>query len=148
MIKLVASGIWICVVTLLSAYLAITWKVKSLAAAASQEQKIELKKTRAIYVPVIVGGNVQGYVVAQFAYTLDKTNLQHMQVPADVLLLDEAFRTLYSDSSLDFRHLEKYDLTKLTKDVVQKINTRFNGEVVKDVYMEEFNFIARDEIPK
>jgi hypothetical protein len=148
MIKLVASGIWICTVTLLSAYFAIAWKVKSTAAANHAEQVIEFKKTRAISVPVIAEGAVQGYVVARFGYTIDTSSFKHMQVPVDVILLDEAFRTLYSDQSLDFRHLEKYDLTRLTRDVLRKMNLRLDGEMVKDVFMEEFNYVARDEIPK
>ena len=150
MIKLIASCIWICFVTAAAGYTAAMWKLDhaEVAAKPAGSEKIEYKKTRPLNVPIIAGGNVAGYVVAQFGYTLSAENSKDLSVPPEVFLLDEAFQALYSDERLDFRHLEKYDVAGLTKSLVAKVNHRLNKEVLKDVLVEELNFVAKADIPK
>ncbi len=149
MIKLIVSAIWICVVSLGASYGVLVWKsAQTHAGETKSKSPLESKKTRPIDVPMIADGNVEGYVVAQFVYTTDAGALKEVSVPPDVFLLDEAFRTLYSDPKLDFRHLEKYDLTGLTKGLVQKVNDRLKSEVVKDVLVEEFNYVSKQDISK
>jgi flagellar basal body-associated protein FliL len=151
MIKLVISCVWVCFVTAAAGYAAAMWKldhVEVAAKPAAGSEKIEYKKTRPLNVPIIGKGNVAGYVVAQFGYTLSAENAKDLSVPPEVFLLDEALQTLYSDEKLDFRHLERYDVAGLTKTLVQKVNQRLGKEVLKDVLVEELNFVAKEDIPK
>ena len=149
MVKLIISAVWICAVTLAAAYGAVVWKSDQAAGCGRKtKEHLESKKTRPIDVPMIADGNVEGYVVAQFVYTTDAASSKDVSVPPDVFLLDEAFRSLYSDPKLDFRHLEKYDLTGLTKNLVQKVNERLKADVVKDVLVEEFNYVSKQDISK
>lgn len=150
MIKLIASCIWICFVTAATGYTAAMWKLEhaDVSDKSAGPEKIEYKKTRPLNVPIIANGNVAGYVVAQFGYTLSAENSKDLSVPPEVFLLDEAFQALYSDERLDFRHLEKYDVAGLTKSLVTKVNHRLNKEVLKDVLVEELNFVAKADIPK
>jgi len=150
MIKLVVSCIWICFVTAAAAYAAAMWKLDSNDAASKPvvAEKIEYKKTRPLNVPIIAKGAVAGYVVAQFGYTLVPDNAKELSVPPEAFLLDEAFQSLYADDKLDFRHLEKYDVAGLTKMLAQKVNHRLNKEVIKDILVEELNFVAKEDIPK
>ncbi len=150
MIKLIVSCIWICFVTAAAGYAAAMWQLErtEAAAAAVAPEKIEYKKTRPLNVPIIAKGTVAGYVVAQFGYTLSAENAKDIAVPPEVFLLDEAFQTIYSDERLDFRHLEKYDVARLTKSLVAKVNKRMGKEVLKDVLVEELNFVAKEDIPR
>jgi flagellar basal body-associated protein FliL len=150
MIKLIVSCIWICFVTAATGYAAAMWQLdhSDAAAAAAAPEKIEYKKTRPLNVPIIAKGTVAGYVVAQFGYTLSTENAKDLAVPPEVFLLDEAFQTIYSDERLDFRHLEKYDVARLTKSLVAKVNKRMGKEVLKDVLVEELNFVAKEDIPR
>jgi len=150
MIKLVASCVWICFVTVAAGYAAAMWKLEHLEAAAKTvaPEKIEYKKTRPINVPIIAKGRLAGYVVAEFGYTLLAENAKELAVPPEVFLLDEAFQTLYADDKLDFHHLERYDVAGLTKSLVHKVNNRLNKEIIKDVLVEELNFVAKEDIPK
>jgi hypothetical protein len=150
MIKLVVSCIWICFVTAAAAYAAAMWKIDQteVAAASAVPEKVEYKKTRPLNVPIIAKGSVAGYVVAQFGYTLVPANAAELSVPPEAFLLDEAFQALYSDDKLDFRHLEKYDVGGLTKKLVQGVNHRLSKDVIKDVLVEELNFVAKEDIPK
>lgn len=114
---------------------------------AKKEAKAELavEKTRVINVPMIANGAVQGFIVAQFAYTLDPKLSKTANVQPDVFILDEAFRKIYTDDHLDFLHLEKYDLSALTKFLVEATNKRLGVNVVHDVLVQDFSFVAKDQ---
>ncbi|MGP0060169.1 MAG: hypothetical protein ACLPID_12870 [Beijerinckiaceae bacterium] len=150
MIKLIVSSIWICFVTVAAVYAAAVWKLDNNDSPnqPAGSEKIEYKKTRPLNVPIIAKGAVAGYVVAQFGYTLVANNSTQLSVPPEVFLIDEAFQILYADDKFDFRHLERYDVAGLTKTLVQKVNHRLNKEVIKDVLVEELNFVAKEDIPK
>jgi hypothetical protein len=151
MLKLILSGIWVCVVTLGSSYAATWWKVSHSAPVVHEEivvAGIEYKKTKMINVPMIADGAVQGYIMAQFVFTAEAAALKKVTVQPEVFLQDEAFRALYSDEKLDFRHLEKYDITKLTKTLAKKVNERISMELVKEVLIQEFNYVSKDDMKK
>jgi hypothetical protein len=149
MIKLILAGVWACLITLASIYGTMTWKITHSGPAASKDAPVlESQKTRTISVPIVADGSVQGYVVAQFSFIIDSKALKQLPVPPEVFLLDEAFRAIYSDDKFDFKHLEKYDITRLTKDLVQRVNARLNAELIKDVLVEELNFFTKADAQK
>ncbi len=149
MIRLVASCIWICLVTAATGYAAATWKLAHVESEAPDHpaEKIQYEKLHPINVPMIANGVVQGYVVAQLGFTYTD-NAPRNTVPPEVYLLDDAFRIIYSDPTLDFHHLEKYDVGRLTAALVQRANQRLNANVVKDVLVQELNFISKSDISK
>ncbi len=68
MIKLIASCVWICLLTSAAAYAAIFVNGIHAAAPPTKEQSspaMEYKKLPAISIPMIADGAVQGYVVAE-----------------------------------------------------------------------------------
>ena len=150
MLKLILSGVWACIVTLGSSYAVTAWKANHPSPPAPEEAVIglESKKTNPLDVPMIADGAVQGYIVAQFVFTADSATMRKLSVPPEIFVSDEAFRALYSDPDLDFRHLEKYDINKLTKTLVQKTNERLHMELVKDVLVQEFNYVTRDDMKR
>lgn len=149
MMRLIASCIWICLVTAASGYVSATWMFGP--AETKQPDKsldgLEHKTTTPINVPMIVNGTVEGYVVAQFVYLSDAQSLKQLSVPPDVFIADEAFRTLYSEQ-VDFNHLEKYDLSALTKTLVKKVNQRLGADIIKDMLIGEFNYVPKRDISK
>lgn len=149
MIRLVASCIWICVVTAASIYVGGTFKLGQAETAEGRKgvEGLEPKKTAAINIPMIVNGSIEGYVVAQFVYLIDAKNAKELSVPPEAFIADEAFRTLYADQ-MDFNHLEKYDVAALTQELVRKVNQRLGGDIVKDVLVEEFNYVPKHDISK
>ena len=56
-----------------------------------------------ISVPVIRAGAIQGYVMAQFSFTAEGKTLKQLPMKADVVVIDEAFKAIYSDDAFDFR---------------------------------------------
>jgi len=139
-------GVWVLIVALASSYAAAYFdSVKRPADAEQGAIALQFDKTRVINVPMIAKGSVQGFVVAQFGYTVDAVMLKKIQVSPEAFLLDEAFRTLYSDDRLDFSHLERYDINKFTKHLVQATNERLGANLVKSVLIQDFTYFSKEE---
>lgn len=148
MIKIILSTIWICIITLVSSYTAASWRSKGAIAGSGEETLTGLnyQKTGTLNVPMIAAGKIKGYVVAQFVYTADALTLKQMSVPPDSFILDEAFRTIFSDPRIDFDHLETFDLASLTTKLKESANKRFGIDLVQDVLVEQFTFVTREEV--
>ena len=75
----------------------------------------ESRKTHEINVPRIKDGVIKGYAVMLLSYTLDLDALRKAAMAPDSILVDEAFRYVYNDSTIDFDHLDRFDLAKMSK---------------------------------
>ena len=139
MIRVIASCVWLIAATSVSAHVTATWNSGDArdSPQAKQSGAIRRNKTAPINVPMISNGNVQGYSVAQFVYLTDESSLHELSVPPDDFIADEAFRELYT-SNVDFKHLEKYDVERLTKLLAQKTNLRLEKDIIKDILVAEF----------
>lgn len=148
MIKLILSAVWICIITLASSYVAASWKARGTVAATGDEGLTGLNytKTDPINVPIIVDGGVKGYVVAQFVYTADASDLKKLSVPPDAFILDEAFRTIYEDERIDLDNLKRFDLASLTTKLKDDANKRFGIDLLQDVLVEQFTFVTKEEV--
>ena len=147
MIKNIVAGFWVCAIALGSCYGAAMWTVSK----GAPEKKgtlvgLQYKKLPVMNVPVIVEGSVQGYVVATFVFTADADTLRSISIPADAIVQDEAFRYIYSDGSLDFRKLSRYDVNGMIAKVRANVNKRLGAEIVQDILIENFNFIDKSDI--
>lgn len=148
MIKYIVVGFWVCVVTLGSAYAVMTLKAQQQQAAAHPaEPKVEIEqiKTKLISVPLVINGVVLGYVMAQFTFTVEAAAAKTMPVKPDILIVDEAFRVIYAGEAVDFRRIGKSDVGALANKIKEAVNKRFGIELVKDVYVQELNFIPREQ---
>jgi hypothetical protein len=147
-IKLILSALWICVIALASSYVAASWKSQAALVATGDDalSGLNYTKTLPINVPMILGGEIKGYVVARFVYTADAAVQKSLSVPPDVFILDEAFRTIFSDKRIDFEHLEKFDLALLTKNLRESANARFGTDLIQDVLIDQFTFVTKDEV--
>jgi hypothetical protein len=148
MIKLILSGLWICLVTLASTYAVVSWQTAQATRIEGPKHlsNLETIKSKMISVPVIADGAVHGYVLAQFLFTADAGTMKHMTVKPDVFLQDEAFRVIYSGQNLDFRHFKKQDFPGLAKQIAEGVNRRLGVEVIHDVLVQELNYIPKNEV--
>jgi hypothetical protein len=100
----------------------------------------EARKTHEINVPRIKDGAIKGYAVMLLSYTVDLSALKTAAMAPDSILVDEAFRYVYSDDTIDFDHLDRFDFVKMSKALVGAVNTRVKGDVVVDVGVQEFTY--------
>jgi len=149
MIKLIIAGIWVCTVTLAASYFALSW-TGSIAAPTATEVTyfggLEHVRPASISVPIIKDGEVEGYAVAQFAFTAPAEALTKMSVPANVIFVDEAFKAIYANETFDFLNKSKRDLNALTKTIAENVNQRVAQELVVEVLVESLNFVSKDQV--
>lgn len=148
MIRLIGTGIWICLVTILSSYAATLWKTETPPDAEVDRLfgGMESLKTNLISVPVIAHGGIQGYILAQFTFTMKSDLVRRMSVKPDVFLLDAAFRAIYRTDAAILRGAEKQDLQALMGSIKSDVNNRFGDELVSDVLIEKYNFLPKNEV--
>ena len=106
----------------------------------------EARKTHEINVPRIKDGAIKGYAVMLLNYTVDLSALKTAALPPDAILVDEAFRYVYNDDTIDFDHLDRFDFAKMSKALVGAINARVKSDVVVDVGVQEFTYEPVSEI--
>jgi hypothetical protein len=100
----------------------------------------EVRKTHEINVPRIKDGAVKGYAVMLLSYTVDAAALKSATMAPDSILVDEAFRYVYSDDTIDFDHLDHFDFAKMNKALAKAVNARVKADVVVDVGVQEFTY--------
>ena len=104
------------------------------------ERTTEARRTHEINVPRIKDGAVKGYAVMTLSYTVDLKALRTAAMAPDSILIDEAFRYVYDDDTIDFDHLDRFDLSKMSKAIARAVNARVKGDVVVDVGVQEFTY--------
>jgi hypothetical protein len=150
MIRLFMTGAWVCVITLAAAYGISQWVASGgkLMVRKDYLEGLEYEKTRMINVPMIADGAVQGYIAAQFVFTVDAKTVRQLSVPPDPFVVHEAFRRIYSEERIDFKNMKKQDLVPLLKAIKQDVNERMQANIVQDILIEEFNYISKDDLRK
>jgi hypothetical protein len=108
--------------------------------AAAAGRATEARKTHEINVPRIKDGAVKGYAVMLLSYTVDLGALKTAAMAPDSILVDEAFRYVYNDDTIDFDHLDRFDLAKMSKTLIRAVNARVKADVVVDVGVQEFTY--------
>lgn len=142
--KIVLIGLWLTAVALAAAFgAALMGSAPPHGDARAETAAIHPEKTRTINVPIILDGAMQGYVGMQFSYVADPAAKAAGSSP-ETYLLDAAFNDVYMDTTFDFRHLERIDLPAFTKRLVTEVNGRLGAPVLKDVLVENFNYIPKD----
>ena len=112
---------------------------------ASAPRATEARKTHEINVPRLKDGAIKGYAVMLLSYTLDLGALKKAAMAPDSILVDEAFRYVYDDDTIDFDHLDRFDLAKMSKALIRSVNARVKGDVLVDVGVEEFTYAPISE---
>ncbi len=157
MMRTLLIGLWVCAVALGSTYGGAYYKQHASAvAAAGPAEKLEVKKVKPITAPVISGGQLRGYVSAQFEFVVKASGeKEHGEgggggggVDAETYFMDEAFRLLYSENNLDFEHVEKINLDALTKKITDRVNERMGSKVIRETLVKNLAFIAKENLPR
>ena len=109
-------------------------------AATATKRTTETRKTHELNVPRIKDGVIKGYAVMMLSYTVDVNALKTAQLAPDSILVDEAFRYVYGDDTIDFDHLDRFDFAKMNKSLIHAVNARVQGDVLIDVSVQEFTY--------
>ena len=146
MIKSLFIGVWACLFALGANYGAAVWlQSRANKPTPSTVTASEARKSKEINIPIIREGMVKGYVVAQFSYVVDLGIAQKIGFPPDAFVVDEAFQYIYTDEKIDFAHLDRLELDKMTQALILKVNTRLRANVITEMGVLECNFLLNAE---
>ncbi len=146
MIRSLLTSVWIVSITLAAAYFGHSMQGSGHASGAEEVGKsLTTVKLRSITVPVVGGGALQGYVLTQLSISAKADLLKNLPQPADLLLNDEVFKTLYAEEQVDFKHMEKADLARLSQKIRDNINSRAGAVVAEDVFIQELHYMSKQD---
>ena len=148
-IKMLILGVWACVVSLGAAFGMMTWQNGQKAEAAAPPPKAaSVLRTKTISVPMLLDGQVRGYVVARFDLSADTEKVALSAATPESLVADEAFKQIYSRSSTDVQMAKKHDLQALTKSIAEGVNKRTGNDLIKDVLIESWSYLSKEDLDK
>ncbi len=147
MMKLLATGIWASIMTLGATFGVLQWqKSNAPGQAVEGHKKLTELRSKAINVPIIGEGTIQGYMVAQFVFTVDANALKELPVSPEVYVLDEAFKTIYAGEQVNFQNMKKQDLPVLAKKLGENVNKRLGVDMVQDVLIDQLSYIPKKDV--
>ncbi len=144
MIKTIIAGVWVCAVTLTAVYLGYASVNKSHDPSAKPTVKVEYLKLKPITVPVVSGASIEGYLLAIIGCNIDRSALENKQLELNPIIQDEAFRVFYGIDSMRYKRPRNADLAEISKVLVDHLNQRLGGAVIKEILIEEWSYIPKE----
>jgi hypothetical protein len=148
MIKLVLTGLWVCVVTLGAVYFSVQMSAPPppVDEAALLKEKSELVKGESINVPLLKNGNVQGYFLTRISFLMDKEKVKTVHLPVTEMMTDELFTMLVGNKMVDPSNAASFDLQAFRSGIKDTLNKKFGDAYVLDVLVERFDYLSKDDI--
>jgi len=147
LIRSLAISVWIVSITLAAAYFGHTMQNSGPAHRAAEQvaNAPTTVKIKSMTVPVVGDGTVQGYILTTVSISAKTDLLKTLPQPPDLLLSDEVFKTLYAEEQIDFKHIEKTSLAKLSQKIRDNINSRVGAVLAEDVFIQEFHYMSKKD---
>jgi flagellar basal body-associated protein FliL len=151
-IKLVVVGVWLCAATIGAVFFAFQSAGSRGAAEAKEEASptmmggLDYVKTEVMSVPLIRHGEVQGYFLSRLVYTVNPEEMKKLTVPAQAVITDAVYSYVYSSPEIDFTRTDRLDLDAFRSNVRKTINDRIQHDLVKDVLIEQVEYLTKAEI--
>ena len=148
MLKMALLGVWVILVTAGATFGSIYLTSASGGSAAdhAEDLGVEQLKAEMTSVPLIRGGEVVGYLIIQLSFAADRRVLAEKMLEPTPYLNDAAFRVIFASTDIDFQRIRSSDLNKLTTAIATEANTRIGGELVREVLIQQLNFVKREDI--
>lgn len=145
---MVIIGVWVCAVTLASSYGAAYWAAGANFGKAEDPYLpgLEYKRVPTITVPMIIDGQIKGYVIAKLVFTADAGTLKKLSVDPVVFVVNDAFGEIYTNGRVESGKISKYNLKDMTDRIKDKVNARLNGPVVQEILIDGINYIDKNDI--
>lgn len=149
MIKFVGAAIWVCIATLAAVYFSFQMSAPPPPDGKKEATMLgglDYVKTEVISVPLIREGSIVGYFLSRLVYTVDPKEMAKLTIPAESLITDVVYAYVYSNPKLDFSKTAELDLAGFKSGVRDAINERVKYDLVKDVLIEQIDYLSKDEI--
>ena len=147
MFKIIGVGIWIILVTAGATLASVYWGPSSAEnGSEATDAGVEELASEMTSIPVMRNGDISGYIILQLSFAADKALLGEKKLDPMPFLRDAAFRVLFTSTDIDFRHIRKDQLDRLTAEVAREANARIGADLVRHVLLQQFKFVKKEDI--
>lgn len=146
MIKLLASGVSILVMTLGGVYAAAKFGTSAAGDAEHAPPPPQFVQGETLTLPVLADGKVSGYFLVRSSLVVDEESMKEIKEPVPAFLTDELYTLLVGDKVVDVSTADKFDVAGFKARVKDGLNARLNKPFVKDVLIEQMDFISKQDI--
>ncbi len=141
MIKVIAAGIWGALVALAATFSLISYKKMPAVVEKNAPAQIEQVKTKDINIPFFGKDEMIGYARVQFAFSFDTIQLTNLPIRPDVILVDEAYRSMAEYKFEDPRRPSRAELEKIVDSIRKSCNERIGSQFIQAVWIQDYAFI-------
>ncbi|MBV2186833.1 MAG: hypothetical protein KUL88_20105 [Rhizobium sp.] len=148
MVKILAAGLWVCLVTLGAVYF--TVHMATAPAEISEEDarkaKLELVRGEPITIPMIADGSVRGYFLGRVSFMMDKEKIKGVELPLTELMTDELFTLLIGNKMVDVSNMASFDVAAFREKIKTDINARLGEGFIEEVLVEQLDYMSKDDV--
>ncbi|MCO5733046.1 hypothetical protein [Rhizobium sp. SSA_523] len=148
MVKLILTGLWVCVVTLGAVYFSVQMSLPEppVDEATLMKEKSELVKGETINIPMLSDGAVQGYFLTRISFMMDKQKIKGVHLPVTELMTDELFTLLVGNRMVNLSDTKAFDLNGFRDMLKQTLNKDLGDDYVLEVLVEQLDYMSKDDI--
>lgn len=148
MVKLLLTGLWVCVVTLGAVYFSV--QMSAAPAPVDEEAKKkelqELVRGESITIPVISDGAITGYFLSRISFMMDKEKIKGVKLPITEVTTDELFTLLIGNKMVDLSKPGAFDLEKFRSSIKDDLNGKLGEGLVAEVLVEQLDYLSKEDI--
>jgi hypothetical protein len=148
MVKVLLIGLWVCAVALGASYGAAYWAAGAAHAKPQDPYPpgLDYRRLPPVTIPMIVDGQIKGYVLAKMVFTADAATLKRLPVDPAIFVTHSVFNEIYVNGRIEFGKIAKYDLAGMMSRIKGAANAYIGGDVVQEVLVDSINYIDKTDM--
>jgi hypothetical protein len=148
MLKFLISGVWGALMTGAGIFVgqSLTQSAPSTDTSRPKAAAIQQMTTEMTGAPIISDGKVLGYLVFRIRSEVDTSKLPNDKFEVSPILTNAAFQAAYELYQDGFQTIDPHDIEKLTHQIAVKANEKLGPDTVKDVELDQFNYVPMDKV--
>jgi hypothetical protein len=107
---------------------------------------LDVVKLDPVSVPVIRGGKIEGYVIVRAAASVSAEEAKQNRPVLSAHFGEAVFRAIYEEASLDFAHLQAFQVAHLTERMAKLANERLGRAAIAHVMLENLNYVSKFDV--
>jgi len=148
MIKFIFVGLWLLVIAFGAVMVGHAMRGDpgiDAAPMVEEAMQIEQKSLDLISIPVMVSGKVDGYVLVKLTYMTEKKSNNGSAAMLAPFIMDEIYRQFFGAYS-EASQIELVRIDAVREQIIAAVNQRFGQSILKDIMIEQFNYIRADQV--
>ena len=148
MVKIIAAGLWACLVTLGAVYFSIHLATAPAEVSEEDAKKaaLELVRGEPITIPWIADGSVRGYFLGRVSFMMDKEKIKGVHLPMTELMTDELFTLLVGSKMVDISNMGAFDVAAFREKIKTDLNAHLGEGFVEEVLIEQLDYVSKDDV--